>query len=298
MNYDILFDRLVPVAFPAGHMGTFLRGFLTPNTNNLFPNDSVKLENHEWNFVDIFDDFFAEPSNIFEELISILYNHYQSQDIIKIAAVVILNTKYHFKNNSLDDYDTKNKNNFPVLLEFAKNPKYHQIQIPLELINTHSNIYVKEHHLHKSIYPTLKDMLWKNKKINCCFLNEKSWIPYYLLKYKSLTSEYLKKNVERFDSMTGYFPYIEVLNNQLPSNTDDRYMAFNMYDLIFNKNLDQVYEIDPNFEFTKEKELMLNLANISSIEILDSFGLSHYTDINKRTSIREVRNMQKLNPKL
>lgn len=302
MNNNILFDRLVPVAFPAGHMGTFLRGFLTPEVNNLFPNDSRKMINHEWNFVDIFDDFFADPNNTFTEVISILSDFYPNEDIIKIAAIVILNTKYHLKINSAVDFNTRVGDNFPVLLEFAKNPKYHQIQIPLELINTHSNIYIKDHLLKKIVHPNftffMRDMEWKNKKINCCFPDEKSWIPYYFLKYKSLMSEYLKKNVESFDSMKDYFPYIEVLGNQLPSKDDSRYITFNMYELVFNKNLNQVYEIDPHFMFTKEKELMLDLANTSSIEILNAFGLDYQFSINEKTSIKQVRDMQILNPKL
>ena len=301
MNHDILFDRIVPVTFSPGHMGTFLRGFLTSNTNNIFPYDLTKSDNHEWNFIDIFDDFFAEYGNVFEDLFLILYNHYQSQDIFKTAAVVILNANYYLKNNQGFRSNTRLKDNLPFLLEFAKDPKYHQIQIPLELINIDTNIYIKDHNLDDIKYSNLtfsmRDMQWKNKKINCAFFDEKSWIPYYFLKYKSVKSEYLKNKIIELDNITSYFPFIQTFNNQLPSKTDDRCMIINMYDLIFNKNLDQVYKVDPNFEFTKEKELMLNLANSSSIEILESFGLSHYTNINECTSVDEVRSMQKLDTK-
>jgi hypothetical protein len=299
MNHDILFDRIVPVSFSPGHMGTFLRGFLSQNTNNLFTDSFRKLENHEWIYIDIFDEFFSNPNNIFEELILVLQNYYQRQDIIKIAAVVISNSLYYLKNNHSFRPNTKLNDNLPFLLEFAKDPKYHQIQIPLELMDT--KIYIKDHNLDDIKYLDLtfsmKDMQWQNKKINCAFFDEKSWIPYYFLKYKSVESKYLKATLNYFDNITSHFPYIQEVNNQLPSKTDNRYITINMYDLIFNKNLDQVYEIDPNFEFTKEKEVILNLANTSSIEILESFGLSHYTNINERTSVKEVLNMQKSNSK-
>ena len=73
------------------------------------------------------------------------------------------------------------------------------------------------------------------------------------------------------------------------------HIKVDMYDLIFNKNIEQVYKVDLAFEFTKEKEEMLNLANSTSIEILEYYGLNHTFDINENTSIREVFDMQQLN---
>lgn len=293
--FDRLFDRLVPVAFAPGHMGTFLQCFLTPKMDNFFGEIIRKSENHEWHYNDLFDGFFGEKSKTFNELIQILSKDYLTSDVFKVACIVILNTKMHLKN--IGSLDLQTKRNIPILLEFAKDKNNHQLHIPIELIESNTSRYIKEHYATRefnafSSVSTL-DIKWKNKKINCVFPDSKLWITYYLLKYKSNQSANLKVNVKELDCELD-----DIFKNRsnLHFDTSHPHIEFNIYNLVFNKNLDQVYEIDPNFEFTIEKKTMLDLANKSSLAILSHYGLDHNFNINDNTTVSEVLRLSNSKP--
>jgi hypothetical protein len=70
--------------------------------------------------------------------------------------------------------------------------------------------------------------------------------------------------------------------------TVNEYIQFDIYDLVINKNLDQVYQIDPNFQFNKFKQNMLDTVNVTTLEILKSYGLNTYWKINNTTTVEEV----------
>jgi len=290
---DELFDWIVPVSYSPGHMGTFLQGFLTPKLDFLFYNNIIKDTNHEWIFRDLFDGFFGLNPKTYNDLIYILLDFYTAPEIFKIAAVVILNTKFYLK-YYLNDQICFTMDHIPLVLDLAKDKKYHQLQFPIELVKTRTSRYIKEHRSSigfKKITLSISDTPWVRKRITCDFSNEKLWIPYYLLKYKSSKSTYLSYNIELFHNDTNEF-FITRSNMFEDVKFNISNLQVDMYDLIFNKNIDQVYKIDPNFEFTKEKEEMLNLAKSSSIEILESFGIDHNTSINNNTTIQEVLDMQ------
>lgn len=287
-----LFDHLVPVSFPAGHMGTFLKGFLSPTVDNLFYDSTKKIENHEWEFNDIFDSLFGNDVKTFNPLISILAEFYQGTDIFKVAAIVIINTKYYLKTNKIKNCHTKFHT--PLLLKMARDKSNHKLNVPLELIKTRTSRYLKEHQLtlrfDKAVLTT-RDMEWK-RKINCIFPVSKYWIPYYLLKYKSSMSTYLKYHLHHLNLIPDSNPFIASMQLSEVHYTDPTQFNFNIYELVFNKNLTQVYEVDPAFEYTKEKQDMLELAHLTSHEILNSFDLNVNHIIDETTSIKDVLSLQ------
>lgn len=290
---DELFDWLVPVSYSPGHMGTFLQCFLTPKVDNLFYVENKKYDNHEWIFADIVDGFYGINPKTYNDLISVLYDFYPTHEVFEIAAIVILNTKLYLKYFIKAD-DLCTNNHMPLLLDFAKDKKYHQLHYPINLIKSRTSRYIKEHRVPLQ-FDKLKlvryELPWTSKRIACDFLNEKSWIPYYLLKYKSHTSKYLIDNIILFDYDTDEsFFKRSIIHEKMDFKQPT--IQIDMYDLIFNKNIEQVYKADPNFEFTKEKEEMLNLANTSSIEILEYYGIDHTSCIDDNTTIQEVLAMQ------
>ena len=287
MNND-LFDWLIPVSYPPGHMGTFLMGFLTPKIDDLFQIQIIKKSNHEWEFPDVLDSFFGvDPRNNYNDLLDKLSNlfAYNTTEIFQVAAILILNTKCYlkFNKNSSPLFVSKHK---PLLLELAADKKYHTLQYPLEMIKQQTSPYIKEHR-----EDVLTNIKWKQKKIVCEFFDNKSWIPYYLMKFKITGAPYLKMNLDVYNSPTTD-SFID--RNKLHNIFDytQSYIKVNMYDLVFNKNIEQVYNVDPNFEYTKEKEEMLNLANSTSLEILEYYGVDHTSNINENTTIQEVLDMQ------
>jgi len=186
---DDIFSHFRLVMFLPGHMGTFLQYFLSPIQSkksiiHLNPLEQFgKFENHEWQYTDVFDTFFAEDFNVFKELVDLINQNYSEDDVFKITALTILNTKYYIIKNNIGN-DTRQ--HMPLVLEFAKNPLDPNFQIPLELLKTISIKYVKGHPFKRypNINATLSNIKWKNKIIRCEFPDEKSWISFYLLKYK------------------------------------------------------------------------------------------------------------------
>jgi hypothetical protein len=285
MNDD-LFDWLVPVNYPPGHMGTFLMGFLSPKIDDLFQIKIIKKSNHEWEFPDILDSFFGTNPRIrYKDLLYKLSHLYHKPEIFQVAAYIILNVKCYLKFNKKSDPAFVDKH-MPLLLELADDKKYHTLQYPIEMIKTQTSPYIKEHRDN-----ALTAIKWKQKQIVCEFFDNKAWIPYYLMKFKITGAPYLKINLDVYNDYTSdSFIARSKLDNLF--DYTQPHIKVDMYDLVFNKNIEQVYKVDPNFEYTKEKEEMLNLANSTSLEILEYYGIDYNSNIDEKTTIQEVLDMQ------
>jgi hypothetical protein len=153
------------------------------------------------------------------------------------------------------------------------------------IIKNNSSCYIKEHknlmHIENHYIFQIK---WKNKKINCEFPKMYSWIPYCLLQYKFKDSA-LPFRQTTLDELNTYYMHLNTPYTTTIPDTANEYINFDIYNLVFNKKLDQVYEIDPNFEFDNDKQSMLDLANRTSLEILRTFGLNYNLKIDDNTTL-------------
>jgi hypothetical protein len=302
---DQIFNHFILIEFLPGNMGTFLSYFLTPDIKensdiNLSKSaDDGMMANYEWKFSDAFDGFFVSGDNKYTDLVTLLSKTYSAPDVYKVAALIIMNTKYYIMKN---DITCDEKSRMDLMLEFAKNPFDSKVQIPFDILKQISSRYIKTHPWkgYPGIDKLFSSVKWGNKVIRCEFPNEKSWIAFYLLKYKFLNSnrDYAKPVLDNLLAKTStlsdvsfirFFCYnkykVDVYNT-------NEYFDFDIYDLVINKNLKQVYEIDPNFEFTETKKDMLELAHSSTIKILNYFNLDHRISIDTKTSVKQVNELE------
>lgn len=260
-----LFEYFVPIVWLPGHMGSFLQNFLTPKIQYriTLSTSAGMLPSKEWLFHDAFDGFFGSPKSKVSDIYDSLSLSYSGIELMQAAAIESLERKYRRLT--------------------ATNIK----EIPFNIIKNNSSRYIKEHknlvHIENHYIFEVK---WKNKKINCEFPKIYSWIPYFLLqhKFKDSTLPYRQNTLDELNI------YYTQLNNPFTNITTihdnvNEYINFDIYNLVFNKNLDQVYEIDPNFEFNNDKQTMLDLANKTSLEILKSFGLDYNLKTDDNTTL-------------
>lgn len=276
MRTDI-FEHFVPIVWLPGHMGSFLQNFLTPKPfyRITLSTPVGMLASKEWLFHDPFDGFFGSPKSKFSDIYDLLSPKYSGIELMQAAAVEALERKFK----------RLTKTNIA----------------PFNVIKNNSSPYIKEHKnlMHIDNY-YLFQVKWKNKKINCEFPKEYQWIPHFLLKHKFKDSSLLYRQDTLIELDNIYknldIPFTTILYNTdcTLQDTTNEYINFDIYNLVFNKNLDQVYEIDPHFNFNNNKQAMLDLANKTSLEILESFGLNYNLKIDDTTTLREILNQDTL----
>jgi hypothetical protein len=263
---DQIFEHFVPIVWEPGHMGAFLANFLTPKSSYPIPfsQQGGMLANKEWFFVDSFNNFFGSH-NKHHKILNTLSSDYSGVELIKMIAIEIAKNNYRYLTGKSD--------------------------LTFDILKNNSSRYLKEHPYQEGPYPYDK-VIWKNKKICCRFPYSKLWIPYFLLKYKYGPTDpeftlITKNHIQNYNN-----PYPDLRHFQ---NNND-YMIFDIYNLMFNKNLDQVYNIDPSFEFNDDKKRMLDLAHDASLEILELFGTDYNWSMDSNTKIKDVLAQQKKDP--
>jgi hypothetical protein len=260
---DLIFEHFVPIVWEPGHMGAFLANFLTPKITGPIPlsEQGGMLSNKEWLFNDAFNNFFATHNN-HDQIRERLSKNYSGIELIEMMAIAVVDRKYN-------------------ILTKESGP-----ELTFEKLKNNSSRYLKEHPYQKRPFEFDK-VVWKNKKIYCRFPYNKVWIPYFLLKYKFGFYDPEFREITKSLNKHSKNPYPDL--RPLSTNYND-YLIFDIYDLIFNKNIDQIYDIDPTFEFNDDKKAMLELAHTTSIEILNLFGLDHNWSIDHTTKTEDILN--------
>lgn len=282
---DIL-NYFTPIIWEAGHMGSFLENFLgsKPKLITKYNRGFGIMPNLEWGYVDPFLNFFGSDFWKFDgyrQILSTKYTGLELQEQIAMA-VFYKNLKY-----SLLDKDHYTIPGDEDLL----NPESYQWNISLEELTEQANPYMK-YHAQQYINAPSK----RNRAVFCTFPKNKSWLPYLLLLYKFNRS---KRSLQ-------HLPGLQHLKNIKTLQKDfvfhDYYFTapikgayvFNIYKLIFEKDLTQVYELYPNFQFDKFKQYQLELAKNTSIHILNKYNMDYTFRCYDNFTVNDMISMAKL----
>jgi hypothetical protein len=333
INNINIFEHFTPVIFPPGHMGSFLLNFLSPNKNSYFNESGIKgnpidpndnRANYEWKWNDPAGYFVERKSKIngVDIDFSRIYQNYQNYPNVnqqdQIILITIMNMYWAHYNSFKYEKDFKIfKWNQDLTNSIMENLDSDWTQMPLDFLSVYWAPYLK---FHTSISKRSNHILaynkFKSKKVLCRFNFEKFWLADILLHYKKKTY-FTKNNIDisnndqlkkmqnntavmirnKFMFNTYFFNngLADEINDIISkSNFKDEYIDFDMYNLVFNKNIDQIYEIDPTFEFTDAKKRMLDYANQTSIQICEYYDVDHNFSINSQTTSKEILAMGKL----
>jgi hypothetical protein len=302
-----IFDYFTPVIFPAGHMGTFLLNFLTPETNTHLNITGLKnwhrnQDSGEWAWTDglggLFGVNYSEEMNL---ILSELRQICPPEDFIERKATLFLNVNWlqyqksgaiWFKRPSVPDKD--------ILKKISDNINDSSLLMPMDLLPTYWSPYVKSHTNGESLNQ-IQGCKFKKKIIFCRFKPERTWLGDVLHIYK-IYDFYKRKNINfnsefsnnkllykifttGIEKMKSNFQpgikfkeldYLRCIDHfTLLPNFKQDYIDFDIYRLVFKKDPTQIYEIDPNFQLTEYKKQMLFTAHDTSMSILKYYNLDH-----------------------
>jgi hypothetical protein len=262
-----ILNYFTPIIWEAGHMGSFLENFLSPRSKLLTKYNKAMgiLPNHEWGYIDPFLNYFGSDFwkyNGYRTQLAKKYSGIELQEQIA-TAIFYANLKY-----SLLEKDHYQMYGNDDLL----NPDSYQWDIPLTELTEQANPYMKFH-----LNQYLGNPITRNRAIFCTFPKSKTWLPFLLLLYKFSNS---KRNKELLSSLKN-------LKNITSLDLDDSFFThyftpapknaykFDIYKLIFENDLSQVYELYPDFKFDYFKKTQLALAKDTSIKILEKFDMCY-----------------------
>jgi hypothetical protein len=307
MLYDYILKNFVPIVFPPGHMGNFLINFISPIKHYEIPFEKhgYMLRNTEWDYRDAVDNLFLKASTNPELCIpNCTMTYYldikDPEELIKTSIISTLNIKYHLlrKQNFPYDVITKESIKDPEVQKILHDPYNSQYQLPIEVLKQNSYIFLKQHTYSYVYTKKINDIIpWSKIPIFADFPMEKSWLPFILLIYKlfymmdklddgmdkgSAGFYYKAKKVyARLDETFGTWhrnAYYSEYNKSL-------YQCIDMYDLLVNGNIDQIYKIDPNFEFTEKKQTILKTAQQTLHDAINLFRIDLDFNVEQHDSV-------------
>jgi hypothetical protein len=315
-----IFDHFTPVIFSPGHMGTFLLNFLTAEKStylNKVGHNEKPFRNYsgEWQYTDGLGGFIGNRENNFDKIYDKLSKLYSGNILYNAVAISILNINWAHIQRGLNyrTYDWKEE----IVDLILNNPESLSVQMPIEMISTCWSPYMKCH-ANQDCLKIIKNIKFKSKKIFCSFKFERAWLAdiihmykmndYYIKQNRMIKEVFLgssyemqqmavKKIKESLEPGIYYQTALSIKDyNRFYYQQDFKtnYVDFDMYNLVFNKNIDQIYEIDPTFEFTDNKKNMLNKTNEMTKEIFDYYEIDCTHTIDHLTRTEEVLAMGKL----
>ena len=295
-NHQALLEHLIPLVWNPGHMGAFLGRFLIDDARpSSLDKDHYQIANFEWSWYDRVHVYMEvdraanQPHrHDFEQAINILSKYYQGNDLH--AACMYVAAQHTFE-----------KFTSRSIFNDVQSLSFNGIYTDEEIINM-ANRSFDFNYDDDFYFPYLKSHIYANinlinqlpwrKKVICRFPKDKKWMPELLFFYKkfyhwTLSLEYyLPKtffsDIENFIGLeTGNFKehfYHSGSEDQLKD-----FIIIDIYDLIFNKNSQQLIQLEDKFE-NPLSESRLNLlkkakahithicSNIFGVDVNANFG--------------------------
>jgi len=282
MAIDI-FKHFVPVVCPVGHMGNFLLNFLSPITPENQSNTSLVIpyppaDNSEWGFEDAFNNLFGRMFRPY------LYKHISNDPdytpfVYEIASIAkcIIKVKYNMVLNNIPIND---KN-----LELYYDQYRTSDNFPSdEFIIHNSSRWIKAHPGFRQ-----QEIMPFQTRIFASFKPERRLIPYSLLLYKVSKRKDLDRN-----------KFVELVNaGQLYKecmfqNKKPKHTFVDMYSLVIQQDLNDIFNLDAQINFTSQKLSQLDRAHISTMEILEKFNIDPFAEYSEEDIQREIPRIEQL----
>ena len=314
---DQFFQTQNLVIFRAGHMGTFLINFL--QADHLIFQKGYKLSlfgpqrNKEW----LYDDYFMRcleekppyafvQNHSYEDEVELILDYMKTVYVTKYGDN--LGIKYYLyalaviRQSFLDTHGVYNY--FLIVKDIIKRIGFCDDDELLSLIEHQiltSEIqfnYVKSHPGWLTVKDSRYNSLPWNKKIFCSFPANKKWIPfllhfYKLSFYKTVSSKkpFIDTEVVKH-TVNSILAEDKLILDELCDEVDiynhipeEEIVYVDMYKLIFENDVSDIFKIDPNFAMTDKKQEILDLAKNDCIEILKTFETPYTFDTDTRGNI-------------
>lgn len=280
-NHLETINNLILVAWEPGHLGSFFGRLLLDDILVKHNVDITSKSNLEWKWQDRSDVHLGfinsdntHPHFYIKEFVK---NNYGEADQLSAILHIIIS---HTLNSNKDfvSYLQSPTMDFPRTNEELK-----------ELANTKidfSNFefpYIKTHMNPVKQLLTLSNMPFK-KKVVCKFPKNKTWLAILLVYYKHYWY-YVDKDQTKLDHGVRKKIVLSFSNQQLYNyhrldHLDDTLKDFievDMYDLIFNKNIEQLAKVDSRFNFglTDTEKQLLEVVKNDTLSICKIFNVSH-----------------------
>lgn len=314
-RFDYL-NNLMPLCWEPGHMGTFLIRVLShrhiKDSKKAVQRYFTHLESYEWVIEDRIGSFYGFSPEKAEYQLKVLIDTLRQRcpdpvEFEKAQLHVLLQlthdgyTEEGYKNKTEDVFFWDNDLTEEDVIRLYEN-NYDNSGTVMPLIKAHYADYIDS--------PLAKIPF--NKIIHAGYFGTKSWIPEILLFYKRFhhwvdTNNTLKinrvfkeesrRNVDRLRNVIGgghtlqiYFETI-IKNWENTAGKKTNLITIDMYDLIFNKNIDQLKLADPAYENYSDESLIKLLDDVEghTREILNKYDLDPGIDLDIRTKYPNTR---------
>jgi hypothetical protein len=257
------------VFWPGGHFGAFFINLM--NASQLTLQDKKYFnrsdKNKEWAVVDYFSAYhYSERLKLHRTLVNQLVDIY-GDDWEQHYYYILYQYTYRYFTLNQGDFPDESIRNLSKedILNLADAP-FLGVSSPLKFTKCHEEDY----------FYTNDNIPWNNK-IAVVLPKNKRWIAEIMLWYKHTTPLHV---------------VISDLRKKTSYNDDQilqkNFKTVNIYDVVFNKDLTSIYNIFPNFNFTKKEERLRNIVNKDSLDILHHYGLDHTYEVNNRWDLEKL----------
>ena len=304
--------NLIPTIWQPGHMGGFLGRLVMrpdPVPNSLLSDVySYELTNLEWRWYDRIGSYFGDTDHImridqtrYKNLYYMLKKHYTADETFYPAMLYVIakfTKSYYDKRHKLP---TREERLFYINYKFLDNITENQI---LEMLNTpadfdYTDLYYPyfKCHINFMLLDIVSKLEFRNK-IYCKFPPNKSWIPILLYFYKKfyfwIVSDYdpdwgpLEKLplVQHWRYQKEFFSNLEDNLSKEYSREKEAhnavlhsYKVIDIYDLVFNKNVEQLSSFDLSFstasDLSNDRYDLIERVKNDTVQICEGeFGIS------------------------
>lgn len=278
-HVDDFFKQLTLIDFEGGAMGTFLCCLLGDNNHKFYnqmksANTAGMFPNFEWQRVDYFGELVDKDFSNAINFYSKKYVHDWEKNFLYSIAVEFITHMKQFERPPLDMHllaVDHLKRNLATRIETE--------DIMITAIKGHSNEPTGK------IF-TAQNIPWRHK-IHAYFPADKFWIQQVLLFWKkylfpmfdaTMNAEVVTQGITKAEMLLADTSPDAFDKFRCDSEAVEDYKHVNMYELIFYKNTDTLYDAIPGLSLTNEQHKLLDLAHTTSMEILKKLGMDHTSE--------------------
>lgn len=276
------------VIFRRGQLGSFFMNLMMaddPNYDNLVKSIQYGLVEDTGQWL-VYDYFSSQLNGLVSNYVrsglpslNLYFSHKIKSQLeeknLTIYEILFLRTKLNSANKPVHELS------FNEILDLLNQP-IDYIKFPFVRASPQVNLddYQQAIASGNKIQQAIFDIItnWSGLKVFCYFPEDKQWISSLLECYETSFVPSIKFNRLILDQN---FDDWRLTADGLIKNFETDYLDFpkiNMYKVVFEKDLSDVYKIFPNFVLTEKKQKLLDLAHFSQLKIMQTLQLDHTND--------------------